>query len=197
MGRPSLAVQRREQILEAVDRCLLEHGLAGTTVARIAQAASVQPSLIAHYFGNKDAVVRAAVERTLGRFRAGFEAALASVPAARQLDALLDVLFDGSLAAPAFGRMVDVLIADAHFDATTREHVRQLYSDFEALLERAVHASHPRLSPRRRADLAYGLLCLADANNTFSCIGFDPAHHAQARRMADLLVSALLAPRAA
>lgn len=61
MGRPSLAVQRRQQILEAVDRCLLEHGLAGTTVARIAQAASVQPSLIAHYFGNKDGLLNEAL----------------------------------------------------------------------------------------------------------------------------------------
>jgi len=139
-------------------------------------------------------VVRLAVERTLGRFRAGFAAALDGVPAPRQLDALLDVAFDGSMTAPEYGQMVDLLIADSYYDQATRELVRALYRDFEVLIERAVAASHPKLSRTRCRELAYGLLCLADANNTFGCIGFDAAHHKRARHYADLLVNALTKP---
>jgi AcrR family transcriptional regulator len=191
MGRPSLAPLRREQILDAVVHCILRHGLSGTTLNLIAVAAGVQTSLVAHYFGSKEAVVRAAVERTLVRYREQLAAVLAGVPPERQLARLLDAMFTDTLTAPEFGRIIDVLIADSYFDLVTREHLQRLFADFERMIGEAVRASYPRLSPRRRADLAYGLLCLADANTTFSCIGFDPAHHKQARRLADTLVETM------
>jgi AcrR family transcriptional regulator len=191
MGRPSLAPVRRGQILDAVEACILGHGLSGTTLARIAEAAEVQPSLIAHYFGSKDAVIAAAVERTLQRFRGGFEDAVRGIAPARQLDALLGVLFSGRMTAREYSLMVDVLIAESYWSEATRAGVRSLYQRFAEMLRAAVDAAYPRASAERRAQVAYGLLCLADANNTFACIGFDPAHHAQARAMADVLVATL------
>jgi AcrR family transcriptional regulator len=191
MGRPSLAGIRREQILDAVERCMLEHGLSGTTLQRIAERADVQPSLIAHYFGNKDEVVAAAVERTLGRFRDGFTEIMRDAPRGRRLDTLLDLLFSGRMATSEYALLVDALIADSYFHESTRLAVRAMYVDFERMLRTAVDDAYPSAPAKRRAAVAYGLLCLADANNTFACIGFDPAHHAQARRLADVLIASL------
>src|SRR5262245_1732276 len=130
MGRPSLAAIRREQILDAVERCMLEHGLSGTTLQKIAERAEVQPSLIAHYFGNKDEVVGAAIARTLGRFRDGFADATRNVPPARRLDALLDALFSGRMATSEYALLVDALIADSYFNESTKLAVRAMYADF-------------------------------------------------------------------
>jgi AcrR family transcriptional regulator len=182
---------RREQILEAVEKSITKNGLAGTTLSRIAESAGVQQSLIAHYFGNKEAVISAAVERTLGNFRAGFEETLRGVPPARQLATLMDVLFGGAMTDRRFGLMVDVLIADSYFSTTTRAAVRALYEDFQRMLRQAVDASYPRAPAADRAAVAYGLLCLADANNTFLCIGFGPPRPDLARSLADSLIATL------
>lgn len=191
MGRPSLAAVRREQILEAVQECIFRHGFAGTTLARIAEAAGVQPSLIAHYFGRKDAVIGAAVERTLASFRRAFDDAVRDVPPRRRLDALLDLLFSGRMTAREYSLMVDVLIAESYWSEATRSAVRGLYERFEEMLRTAVDDAFPGAPPERRAAAAYGLLCLADANNTFACIGFDPEHHPKARAMAEALLATL------
>ncbi len=191
MGRPSLAAERREQILAAVERCIVRHGLGGTTIARIAAEAGVQPSLVSHYFGGKDAVLDAAVERTLENFRRGFRETVAGVPAGRRLERLLDVLFSDRLASPEFGLMVDVLVAASYWSEPTRRAVRLLYEDFERMVREVVDAARPDAPARERAALAYGLLCLADANNTLRCIGFGPARHARAKGIARRLVDSI------
>ena len=59
MGRPSLANVRREQILDALERCLARDGLVGTTLEAVAEEAGVRRPVIRHYFGNRDELVAA------------------------------------------------------------------------------------------------------------------------------------------
>jgi AcrR family transcriptional regulator len=191
MGRKSLAGIRREEILAAVERCIIRHGLAATTCRRIAEEASMPPSLVAHYVGSKERVLDAAVERMLERVRGGFEAAVARAPAGRKVARLLAVLFDGSLAAPEIGLVMDELIARSYRSEGTRRRVLSLYLEFERLIRSAIDADHPRAKAALRRDVAYGLLCLADANSTFTSIGIDPAHGRRARGLARALVARL------
>jgi AcrR family transcriptional regulator len=51
----------REEILAAARELFAEHGYDGTSIRQIAAGAGVDPALVHHYFGTKEALFRAAV----------------------------------------------------------------------------------------------------------------------------------------
>lgn len=191
MGRKSLAPERREQILKALETCILEHGLAGSTFGRVAAIAGVQPSVIAHYFGSKEAVIDAVVERTTQRYRDLFASHVLDRPAGQQLKAALDFLFGDTFAIRELEIVMGELITASHHDDRIREHIRRMYSEFEQVCRMAVKTAYPSAPPRRSRDVSYAIMCLADANATFSGIGFDSDYHERARRIAAAMISTL------
>lgn len=67
--------ERRRLLIDATIAVLSENGLAGTTVRRIADAASVTPGLVTHYFCGKAALVSAAYRALAGQFHRDYVAA--------------------------------------------------------------------------------------------------------------------------
>jgi len=63
MGRKDLSQQRTEQLLDAFEACISEHGLKGATLQRTAEKADMNIGMIHHYIGNRDALLRMSVER--------------------------------------------------------------------------------------------------------------------------------------
>ncbi|WDP91170.1 MAG: TetR/AcrR family transcriptional regulator [Desulfobacter sp.] len=61
MGRKSKADQRRTQIIQAFYQCVVDAGLAGASIRKIAEAAGVQPSTLHHYFTGRDEIIEEAV----------------------------------------------------------------------------------------------------------------------------------------
>ena len=61
-GRRPGQSRTREQILAAAGRLFAERGYHGATVRSIADAASVNPALIRHYFGTKDQLFLAVLQ---------------------------------------------------------------------------------------------------------------------------------------
>jgi TetR/AcrR family transcriptional repressor of nem operon len=88
---------RREQILDAAERVLLERGLATTTVADVAETAGVAKGTVYLYFESKDAILSGLRARYLERF-----ADAVTQPRARstasELDHFVEGLFDFSVA---------------------------------------------------------------------------------------------------
>jgi len=83
---------RRAQLIAVTIDSLAEVGYVGTTLAEIARRAGVSPGLVAHYFGEKDALFEAAF-RTLSRSlaaRVRARLALARTPRGR-VQAVIDV----------------------------------------------------------------------------------------------------------
>ena len=60
---------RRAEILEAYTRVLAEHGMEGTTMARVAARAGVVPGLLHHHFESKDEMTDALLAALIARFR--------------------------------------------------------------------------------------------------------------------------------
>jgi AcrR family transcriptional regulator len=56
-SREEKAAIRREQVLAAAFELFCEHGYAGTSTRRIAEAAGVTEGLVFHYFGSKEALL--------------------------------------------------------------------------------------------------------------------------------------------
>ena len=83
MGRPSLAGQRRQEILAAFERCVLRDGLAATTVRAVAEETGCQRTLINHYFGDMEGLVGALVTTLTEELTRSFREATASSPSAK------------------------------------------------------------------------------------------------------------------
>jgi AcrR family transcriptional regulator len=58
----------REAVLDAAESLMAEHGYDAATVAALVERAGIPPSSIYHYFGSKEGVLLAVMERGAGRF---------------------------------------------------------------------------------------------------------------------------------
>jgi AcrR family transcriptional regulator len=67
---------KREALLAAAERAILADGFAGASTRRIAQEAGVPLSLLHYYFGGKEGLLVALVERTRDRNRAAVQGRL-------------------------------------------------------------------------------------------------------------------------
>lgn len=57
MGRKSLADARRSEIIAAFYRCVVKEGFAGASIRKVAKEAGVQPSVLHHYFADRDEMI--------------------------------------------------------------------------------------------------------------------------------------------
>jgi AcrR family transcriptional regulator len=195
VSRPSLAPVRREQILDAVEACILAHGIEGVSFARVAERAGVRTSIVPHYFGTKNALMVAMVDRVLARVQVLLDEAVAGTEGVDTLDRLLDVLFGGELAVPGVILLVDQLRASSYFDETTRDRLVSMYRHFEDLADDALSAAFPLAPDDLRRAVAYAVLCLGDANNSFRGVGFPREYDDRARAAARVLLRSLDDPR--
>jgi AcrR family transcriptional regulator len=83
------AARTRRRILDAAARTFAEHGYAGSSVSRIAQAADLQPGSLYFHFAGKDEliaeVLHEGVERSLTHVQAAVAALGSDAPAATRL----------------------------------------------------------------------------------------------------------------
>ena len=61
-------LRSRELVLDAAERVMAEHGYDGASVARVVEEAGIPISSVYHYFGSKDGVLLAVMERGSERF---------------------------------------------------------------------------------------------------------------------------------
>ena len=61
-------LRSRELVLDAAERVMAEHGFEAATVARVVEEAGIPPSSVYHYFGSKDGILLAVMERGADRF---------------------------------------------------------------------------------------------------------------------------------
>jgi AcrR family transcriptional regulator len=71
--RPEVTPNRRgtrsrETVLDAAERLMAEHGFEAATIAGLVEEAGIPPSSIYHYFGSKEGVLLAVMERGAERF---------------------------------------------------------------------------------------------------------------------------------
>ncbi|MGF1645915.1 MAG: TetR/AcrR family transcriptional regulator [Kineosporiaceae bacterium] len=191
-GRPSLAGERRAQVLDAFLTLVGEHGLEAVTLDRVAQAAGVQRPVIRHFVGNRADLVRQAI----GRLSEWYEAEVrTAVGAAPNVDALLDLLFGDTWTQglSAHDRAFDALLLEATRDAGTAAAVRRAYAMLLDEVAAALQRESPRAGESLVRDTAYAVVCLAEHNATMIALGHPPALAAAARRAAAVLTDGVRA----
>lgn len=136
MGRPSLRAKRRAEIAAAFARVLARHGIAGATIAAVAEEAGIAPGLVHHYFADRQDLLEALLELLITNFRA------------RATAASLDGYVDAALALGDRSDLVAArawvsLLAEALSEPRLFDRVRRLLDTEIAHLEqRGGLASH-------------------------------------------------------
>ncbi|MCM3849633.1 TetR/AcrR family transcriptional regulator [Pseudonocardia sp. DR1-2] len=145
MSRTLPAAQRRAALLDATHELVVEHGVGGTSIDRVAARAGVSKGAVYHHFTSKDELVAALEQRftdgILGRARAAADAAPEDAPPG-------DVLAAWA-AGVVHGYLDDLALHDALFHGrpvTSREALSDnvLVTDLRAfLLDRGLRDGAP------------------------------------------------------
>jgi AcrR family transcriptional regulator len=170
VGRPSVAVERREQILDAVTQCLIEVGLVGTTLEAIAKRAGMTRSAIAHFVGNRDDVIAAAVTKSIDQFVNLARLQVQEVPPEQRLDSFVDFVLESNEIAGIIV-VIDELTAHAHHDEHAREELRSGYGRLHGFVEQMAADRYPRAAAARRSTAVTGLILVLREYDRLRALG--------------------------
>ena len=85
---------RKPEILEGYYRVLIDEGLEGTSISKIAKHLDIHPSLILHYFKNKDNLKQSLIGLMISKFKSRHLLKFDHIKNhEKRFDALMDVLF--------------------------------------------------------------------------------------------------------
>ncbi|GIE29696.1 TetR family transcriptional regulator [Actinoplanes italicus] len=104
---------RRAQLIGVTIDLIARHGYAGTSLARIAEAAGISKAAVLYHFPSKDAVVRAAYDSVLEGLTARVGAAVAAQSGAAAVEAYIRSMVGYLAENPAHTRMIVEAIVEA------------------------------------------------------------------------------------
>jgi AcrR family transcriptional regulator len=125
MRREEHVELRRREMLAAYYQVLMDEGLQGASIAKIARRIDAPPSLLIHYFGTKEQMTIELVDYLLEEYRQGYGDRLAAIPdPLERLHAILDTFFD-----PEYHQLLDDSVFYACFYISLRHpEVRHRYA---------------------------------------------------------------------
>lgn len=190
MARPSVATERREQILDATMATIAEHGVHGTTLDRIATATGMSRGHVRHFVGNRDKLL---LDTAVAVF-AGPSGEVASILPADidDLESALDYLFGPVFASP--DRENAVVLGLVELSRSTPEIAEVLTTAYTATrvqLAELVGRAHPDAPHDACATAAYGVLTCALGSVFLGDFDLDPTRMARTRAAADALLATL------
>ena len=191
-GRPTVAPERRAEILEAYIECIRNLGLEAATVDQVAKSLGVSRTLIFHYFGDTQTLTRAAAEYIVANASRDMATRGLGLGLAARRKALLDFMFAGA----HFQSLRDVVvIAELTSLAGRDEGVAALLSRmWEAQIDaitRELVACFPNAPNSDRNAVAYALCCLGEQHWWLTFIGPAKKRGRAARRAAEILLGVL------
>jgi TetR/AcrR family transcriptional regulator, transcriptional repressor of bet genes len=198
MGRPSVAPQRRRQIVDATIQCMASHGVSGTTLERIADAAGMARGHIRHFAGNRDELLVDAARVFFFGEGGWDETDIATlfrtdplVSPETDITGALDYLF-GEFAEPGSENAAALAFIDA---GRTIPEIQLIVIQAYRSIQHALNAIFTRDLPPENAaafdPTAYAVLSLAFGATFINDLDPSPERIAQARRGAEELIAAL------
>lgn len=104
---------RRAQLVEVTINSISRYGYAGTSLARIAEAAGLSKAAVLYHFPSKDAVVRAAYDTVIGQLTEHIGTAVEAASGVAAVEAYIRALTGHLARHPDHTRMIVEAIGDA------------------------------------------------------------------------------------
>ncbi|MCP3924131.1 MAG: TetR/AcrR family transcriptional regulator [Desulfobacterales bacterium] len=192
MGRKSIAPQRQKEILDAFERCINKYGFNNASTRRIAEEAEINQPMIAHYFGNKEALVDALAHRFMNDYVSRMNKKLGNSTGKRRIQKLLDFLFGSGLKVSKEKRkiLVELLAASVH-DSKLGLKIKAMYRSFGEVGRHELQKAFPDISAEKREKCVYGILCLAVGNDSVLSTALPDKNRKYALKCAESLISEL------
>ncbi|RJP65791.1 MAG: TetR family transcriptional regulator [Candidatus Abyssobacteria bacterium SURF_17] len=165
MGRKSLAGERRAQILDALARCISRHGLQGSPIKTIAKEAGVQPSILYHYFKDRDEMIEELVDKLVDNLMDSYSARIRGYKEPeKRFEKGLEFLFSPEMQNTEPGGFYYSCIVEAKRNPRVQRSMTKLFRRYRAavlqlLIETGKTAG---LSSREAKDLASMLVAIQD-----------------------------------
>lgn len=193
MGRPSLAAERREQILDAVTQCIGEFGIEGTTLDRVAEASGFSRGHIRHYLGNRDDMLTQFQQRLSTRYVERMQEICDTTEPGRRGSALVSFLFGKEWGPGQDSAAINALLWAAGRDETVRSGLRATYMAMERTVAKGLRLDFPDVPSAECASTAYALLCLAFGHSSLLELSYPAARRRTAAAVAQQLLDRLAA----
>ncbi|MGW0808014.1 TetR/AcrR family transcriptional regulator [Nonomuraea sp. NPDC002799] len=192
-GKQQPGAETRDRLIEAAAETVRAHGYAGTSARAIATAAGVNSALVFYHFGGVDALLLAALDRSIQQRMVTYRQA---VDGCRTLEALVqkaNEIYQADLEGghiTLFAEMVGASIARPELRKEISARAEPGFAFVEEALERVIGGSPlARLLPPR--DLAYAAITFYFGLNLFTHLDPD-----QTRTQALFGLAERVAPRA-
>ena len=144
MPRPSLKPQRTEEILDAFERCIVQYGMHGASLERIAEEAKVQRTILRHYIGNRDDLIITLAQRFESRSKASLASLKAMLPKRNRVQTMVKFLFGGK---DSFDRdenlLADALIVEANRLPEVKHLLTSWFDSFVRFIEDELADEYP------------------------------------------------------
>ncbi|HEX4181811.1 MAG TPA: TetR/AcrR family transcriptional regulator [Caulobacteraceae bacterium] len=194
-GRPSIALARRAEIVEAYVDCIREHGMSGATVDKVAQALGLSRTLVFHYFGDMRALSRAVVEHIVTGSVRGMTEGRKGLPIAERRRVMVDFVVNG----PSFGELRDLIVqaevnALAGHDPDIAAMLSEMWEVWIAAVVDELSVCFPDAERGRCEWVGYALSCLGEQHWWLTFIGPGATRRAEARKAAESLIATLQTP---
>lgn len=187
------SVVRQTDVLDGYVRVLARAGYGATTIELVARELGTDSDTVRRTVGDDDALLHAVAAHIRDAYGEAARASLADRPLDDRLDAILDLLLLGH--APftdaGFAAAIAELAAAAGRDAAAANALREIYAEFELILDSELAALVPSADPTRRRQVAFTILALAYAAPDFVTMGFPDDRVAGLRATAERLIADL------
>ena len=190
MGRPKINEARREEILEAFERCVLQNGLANTSLEKVAVEAGLPRSLVRYFVGNREDMVSLLIERIVDRAQLAL-AELDSSDKEPAFSVILDFLFDGAFVSNTTNSIVDQLWQLAGTDEIVRAKLQDMYTILRDILVNGMKKEGLGNSKAQRTTIAQLFLSLAYGEANFAWLGLTSQKENASRKMAETIIAPL------
>ncbi|MEM8862460.1 MAG: TetR/AcrR family transcriptional regulator [Chloroflexota bacterium] len=159
MGRKSLAEERTNQILDAYEQCIIQHGLEGATLQRTADHANVNLGMIHHYIGRRDDLLQAMVTRLIERIQAEMDEFYRYTAEEDRLPELLVYFFESE--EDQDDRVVEALYVSGGDHPAVQTALSRINGLFQSIWAQEINRLHPAQTDQRCNEIALAVLALA------------------------------------
>ena len=171
MGRKSLAAERKEDILNAFEQCILERGIEGTSFQHIAQVLGVDRKMISHYFGNREALVDAMTQRIDNGFNSRMNEALANLEQSASIIELVETFYDQNESNEHTEILWAEITAYATRSEAVRDRLRQSYDNMLWSVGEALKRDYPDAPQKGFQTAVYTIAILLERSPMFEWLG--------------------------
>lgn len=191
MGRPRIDETRREEILNAFERCVIRDGLPKTSLQMVAAEAGLPRSLVRYFVGNRSDMVDLLISRIVDRANETLER-VSKPEGEPTFSETLDFLFDGAFLSNTTNSVVDQLWDLAAADESVRNKLKEMYLGLRKTLVARMKHEGLGETTAQRTTIAQLFLSLAYGEASFDWLGMKSGKQGAARLLAETVVAAQL-----